>query len=342
MNNANANANEQHGLLELIQAGKVYQRREVLTGITLKLEAGQALALLGPNGSGKSTLLTLLAGLSRPTSGQRRRLQPGLRIGYAPDRFPASRLTPDEYLTGLGKLHGHSGNTFAASLDRLYAVFQMETLRTRPMKSFSKGQLQKINLIQCLLSEPELLLLDEPMSGLDPAAKDTLLVLLQERKKQGTAMVYIIHDPQWIQPLADQVLSLQAGQLRVTPVTPLVTPPGTPGTQGTQGTPAASFSIERQTAAKPDALIRCSNLTGQTLEQVLELEGVRTAEPPGKETEAGLITLHAAADRSDEVLRRILAGGGSVESLVRVGGEAAFPKPDLQTAFAGRKEERIE
>lgn len=335
--NANANANEPQGLLELIQAGKVYQRREVLTGVTLKLEAGQAIALLGPNGSGKSTLLTLLAGLSRPTSGQRRLLQPGLRIGYAPDRFPASRLTPDEYLTGLGKLHGHSGNTFAASLDRLYAAFQMETLRTRPMKSFSKGQLQKINLIQCLLSEPELLLLDEPMSGLDPAAKDTLLVLLQERKKQATAMVYIIHDPQWIQPLADQVLSLQAGQLRVTPVTMV-----TPGTPGTPGTPAASFSIERQTAARPDAVIRCSNLTGQMLEQVLQLEGVRTAEHPGKETEAGLITLRAAADRSDEVLRRILAGGGSVESLVRVGDEAAFPKPELQTAFAGRKEERIE
>lgn len=199
-------------LIELERVTKSFGGRRVLHEVSLTLEHRAALALIGRNGSGKSTLLSVFAGLVQPTHGRIVRSKDKLVIGYAPEAFPGLKFTPEQYLTSMGRIGGLPQEELGPRITKLLEVFHLEPFRFSPMAGFSKGMLQKVNLIQSLLQGPELLLLDEPLSGLDIPAQHSLIELLLEQKQSGTTLIFSVHETLTVEALADSVLVLQAGK----------------------------------------------------------------------------------------------------------------------------------
>lgn len=182
-------------LLTLESVKKTYGTREVLADITLQLDRGESLILRGGNGSGKSTLLKLIAGII-PASGGRTSISArGLRIGFAPDRLPKLRMTSGEYLTHMGRIAGMPKNLLAARIEELHALLELPFDSPSLLIHYSKGMLQKVNLMQACLTRPNLILLDEPFSGLDTNSSEQLLTLLHGLRAEGAAVVTALHDP---------------------------------------------------------------------------------------------------------------------------------------------------
>jgi ABC-type multidrug transport system ATPase subunit len=168
-----------------------------VSGVTLRLAAGQVLGLLGPNGSGKSTTLKAMAGLARPTAGICRvHAQPaeaaaarGL-IGYLPEsaRF-APHQTSREFLTYCAGLSGVDSDRMEAML----AWSGLGEAADQRMAGYSKGMMQRIGLAQAVLANPPVVLLDEPVSGLDPAGRLALANLICDLRARGTTVVFSAH-----------------------------------------------------------------------------------------------------------------------------------------------------
>lgn len=192
-------------MLRLAGVGKRYGRGAlVLTDVNLEIAPGQVVGVVGANGSGKSTLLRIVARLSRPSAGTVTG-QPS--VGYLPDRFPAaSRMTALGYLRHLGRIGKVSDvdKRAAELLERL-------NLAGGPgarLRELSKGNAQKVAVAQALLPEPELLVLDEPWSGLDPAAHTVLAELLAEAKERGAGVVFAEHRDEFARSHATEVFEL--------------------------------------------------------------------------------------------------------------------------------------
>ncbi|MCP2163683.1 ATP-binding cassette domain-containing protein [Goodfellowiella coeruleoviolacea] len=180
-------------MLRLEAVGKRYGRgRWVLTDVTTGFAAGEVVAVTGGNGSGKSTLLRMLVGLTRPSTGSvsgRPRA-----VGYVPERFPAGeRMSATAYLTHMGRVRGLTTRAATAAatglLDRLALVGGADT----PIRQLSKGNAQKVALAQALLVRPELLVLDEPWSGLDVSAHGVLSEIITEVAAAGGCVVFTDH-----------------------------------------------------------------------------------------------------------------------------------------------------
>lgn len=192
-------------MLRLAGVSKRYGRGPlVLTDVNLEIAPGQVVGVVGANGSGKSTLLRIVARLSRPSVGTVTG-QPS--VGYLPDRFPAaSRMTAVGYLRHLGRISKVSDvdKRAAGLLERL-------NLAGGPgarLRELSKGNAQKVALAQALLPEPQLLVLDEPWSGLDPAAHTVLAELLAEAKERGAGVVFAEHRDEFARSHATEVFEL--------------------------------------------------------------------------------------------------------------------------------------
>jgi ABC-type multidrug transport system ATPase subunit len=204
----------------LRKVSKRYGRREILTDVDLHLNAGELVALIGANGSGKSTVLRLLVGLSHPSAGSMRR--DARVVGYVPDVFAShDRLSASAYLTHLGRIRGLSAarSRSLELLDRLKLSGGADT----PMRKLSKGNAQKVALAQALLDPPELLVLDEPWSGLDANAHSTLRELLTETAEHGAAVVFTEHSAETVRTTATRVCEISHGRLTTTSEQPSIT-----------------------------------------------------------------------------------------------------------------------
>ncbi|WP_405642828.1 ATP-binding cassette domain-containing protein [Streptomyces uncialis] len=164
----------------------------VLREVDLNVAAGDVLAVIGGNGSGKSTLLRILAGLTRPTTGSVSGRPSS--IGYVPDRFTApERLSAASYLTHMGRVRGLSTATARARAHRLTDRLDLVGGVDASLRTLSKGNAQKVALAQALLVDPDLLVLDEPWSGLDTSAHEVLGELVEEVAARGGAVVFTDH-----------------------------------------------------------------------------------------------------------------------------------------------------
>ncbi|NQX46320.1 ABC transporter ATP-binding protein [Paenibacillus tritici] len=267
-----------------------------MNDISMRVRPGTATALIGRNGSGKSTLLSILAGLVRLSSGVLTTGRPGLTTGYAPEAFPALKLTAEDYLRGMGRIAGLCEAAGRSRVSELLATFGLDSFRSRKLAGFSKGMLQKVNLIQSLLIRPQLLLLDEPMSGLDLPAQHTLLDLLQELKREGTALVFSVHEPQIIEAMADDLYVLQEGQMLRT----------IHGAENLRSAPAV--------------YIVYTELHPVAQQAVKAVPGVRTMQPAPDLSGISCTGLTVDQKMSDTCLQQILAAGGSIVSVKPLGG----------------------
>ncbi|OZQ69584.1 hypothetical protein CA600_03235 [Paenibacillus sp. VTT E-133280] len=283
-------------LIVLEQISKQFARRTVLEEVSMVVEMGTVTALIGRNGSGKSTLLSILAGLIHVSSGKLNRIHHHMRIGYAPEIFPGSKLSPEQYLRSMGQISGLAPAQIEQELTMLFELFLLENFRTQSMLNFSKGMLQKINLIQSLMGSPSLLLLDEPMSGLDLTSMNKLVDLLINLKKKGTAIVFSVHEPQWIEMLADHVHVLQGGRI------------------------VKSIVGSQKLRANPTTYIRLSKLSIQNQQYLKGMTGFISLGEVKDSAYSDCIGLTVEASHSDIFLRFVLEAGGSIQSVDPRGG----------------------
>lgn len=197
-------------LIRLRGVGKRYGGgRAVLSGVDLEIPPGQVLGVVGTNGSGKSTLLRILARVSQPSEGA---VEGAPSLGYLPDRFPAAtRMSALSYLRHLGRISGVSDvdSRADALLDRLALAGGPRA----SLRQLSKGNAQKVGLAQALLTDPDLLVLDEPWSGLDPAAHGVLAELIEEARDRGAGVVFTAHDEKVARANAATVFLLRDGKI---------------------------------------------------------------------------------------------------------------------------------
>ncbi|ANB10554.1 ATP-binding protein [Streptomyces ambofaciens] len=178
----------------------------------MEVAAGDVLAVVGSNGSGKTTLLRILVGLSQPSSGSV--LGRPSPIGYVPDRFTAhGRISVISYLTHMGRIRGLSASAARTRGNHLLERLSLVGGRDAPLRTLSKGNAQKVALAQALLVQPDLLVLDEPWSGLDTSAHRVLSDFIDEAAAQGGAVVFTDHREAITETHADGVYSLSGGRI---------------------------------------------------------------------------------------------------------------------------------
>lgn len=192
-----------------------------LKELSFTAEPGQVIGLLGPNGSGKSTTINMLTGLLEPTRGQvrwqGRNIHDALgayqaRLGYVPEEPRLyGYLTAPDYLALIGGLRDLSDRTVARRTDEYLELFGLSSDRYTPLSSFSKGMRQKVLIAAALLHDPELVILDEPCSGLDVGSTLILRTLVQTLAAQGKVIVYSSHVLDMVEKVCSDVLILHKG-----------------------------------------------------------------------------------------------------------------------------------
>ena len=192
---------------------KKYGTNEVLRDVSFSLCRGECIALTGLNGSGKTTLLKLAAGLARPTRGKVHRL-PGVRAEYIPESFPALNLTARRVLLGFGRAEGLETHALTQKTERLLSDFHLSGASDAALRTYSKGMLQKVSVIQALQSGADVLMLDEPLSGQDRQSQETFIQMVGELLRGGTAVLLACHEEHLIRALADRVFLIHQGALR--------------------------------------------------------------------------------------------------------------------------------
>jgi len=190
-------------------------------GVSLTLERGEIFGLLGPNGAGKTSTIKMILGLTRPTRGViriegRDPWDPDARrkLGYLPEN-PCfyDYLSAMEYLELVGSLFGIRSETRRARAEALLQRLGLSAHARKPLRKFSKGMTQRLGVAQALLNEPNFLVLDEPMSGLDPIGRSDVKQLLREERDRGTTILMSSHVLAETESLCDRVAILHEGRL---------------------------------------------------------------------------------------------------------------------------------
>jgi len=197
-------------IMEIQNISKQYRGKKILENATFSICANQIIALVGKNGSGKSTLLKIIAKLVDADSGSIVKHRQSLKIGYVPEVTPSHILfTPEEYLYHMGSIRGMTKKQLQQRINDLLELFHLQDARNIRIDNFSKGMKQKVMIMQAMLEDTDLLILDEPLSGLDPKAQSDLEETLSILKDRGLSIVLTCHETKLLQHLVDTVLVIQ-------------------------------------------------------------------------------------------------------------------------------------
>jgi len=201
-------------MMEIQNISKQYKGKKILENACLSIYAHQIIALVGKNGSGKSTLLKIIAGLIDADSGAVIKHRQSLKIGYVPEVTPSHILfTPEEYLFHMGSIRGMATKQLQQKIDDLLEMFHLQESRNIRIINFSKGMKQKVMVMQAMLENTDLLILDEPLSGLDPKAQSDLEETLSILKDKGLSIVLTCHETKLLQHLVDTVFVIQNNKI---------------------------------------------------------------------------------------------------------------------------------
>jgi ABC-2 type transport system ATP-binding protein len=210
-------------MLELRDVTKLYSGIPAVKDVSFIARAGEVTGYLGPNGSGKSTTLKMITGLIEPSAGQilfrgepieRNRIAHRQRLGYVPEEphiYP--HLTGFEYLEMIGQLRSLPERTLAAKIDSFLRLFSLYADRYVPISSYSKGMRQKVLLIAALLHNPEIILLDEPFSGLDVNSALVLRNLIGNLAARGKVVLFSSHELETVERVSSRIVILHKGQV---------------------------------------------------------------------------------------------------------------------------------
>jgi len=200
---------------------KAYGNSQAVSDLTLSLQAGEILGFLGANGAGKTTTIKMLLGFFPPDSGQiavygqnPSDAATRQRVGYMPETaYYYPYLNIYELLSFYGGLCGMSADLIRQRSEELIVQTGLEHAGKRLLKTYSKGMLQRAGIAQALLHDPDLLILDEPFTGLDPLARIQLRDLILDLKTKGKTILFSSHELSEAELMCDRVAIMKAGKL---------------------------------------------------------------------------------------------------------------------------------
>lgn len=191
-----------------------------LKGVSFSLREGETLGLIGANGAGKSTCIRLLMDFIRPDRGaitlfgqSPRHSRVRCRVGYLPEvaSFPAN-LTILDMLSFVARANGLAKADLAVRSEHWLNLLELWEARKRPLRNYSKGMQQRASFVLALVTNPDLLILDEPMSGLDPLGRAKIIALVKELQQAGKTILFCSHILEDVDRLADRILVLHLGE----------------------------------------------------------------------------------------------------------------------------------
>ncbi|MEZ4269751.1 MAG: ABC transporter ATP-binding protein [Myxococcota bacterium] len=196
-------------------------RVQAVRSVDLQVHQGEIFGFLGPNGAGKTTSMKMAMGLIRPTSGRALLFgesveRPAIRrrIGYLPEQpYFYDYLTGAEILDFYGQLYGMPKKARQQRVDALLTLVGLDHARDRTLRRFSKGMLQRIGIAQAILNDPDLVVLDEPMSGLDPMGRKEVRDIILQLKQQGKTVFFSSHILHDIETICDRVAIIVRGRV---------------------------------------------------------------------------------------------------------------------------------
>jgi ABC-2 type transport system ATP-binding protein len=210
-------------MLELRRVSKRFAGSLAVDNVSFSARPGEVTGYLGPNGSGKSTTMKMITGLIEMTSGeilfngasvQQDPIAWKARMGYVPEEpYLYNHLTGLEYLIMVGQLRDLPAGPTAEAVDRLLRLLGLFDDRHAPMSAYSKGMRQKVLLAAALLHNPEVLLLDEPFSGLDVGTALVLRSLIQELAARGKVVLFSSHELETVERVCSRVVILHRGKV---------------------------------------------------------------------------------------------------------------------------------
>jgi ABC-2 type transport system ATP-binding protein len=202
---------------------KSFDGKQAVQGVSFDVEPGQITGYLGPNGAGKSTTVRMITGVLRPTSGSievcgvdvlQQPLEAKRRIGYVPESQALyTSLTPNEYLSLVAELHDMDRGHAAERIRQLTEAFGLTESVDRLIETFSKGMRQKVLLIGALLHDPDVLLLDEPLNGLDVNMALTFRRVLEGLAERGKTILFCSHILDVVERLCTRIIVLDQGRV---------------------------------------------------------------------------------------------------------------------------------
>jgi ABC-2 type transport system ATP-binding protein len=211
-------------IIKIENLSKAYEKNLVLRNINLEIAAGQIVGYIGPNGAGKSTTIKILCGITDSFGGEvsvlgmdvrKNALEVKQKIGYIPELAALYEvLTPIEYLRFSGKLYNMEDSVIAKKTNDLLRLFDLHDKANNRMTSYSKGMKQKVLLISGLFHNPEIIFLDEPLSGLDANAVILVKEILAQLKTAGKTIFYSSHIMDVVEKISDRIVIIDKGEIK--------------------------------------------------------------------------------------------------------------------------------
>jgi ABC-2 type transport system ATP-binding protein len=210
-------------VIRLTDLTKRYGKFTAVDGISLEVPRGELFGLLGPNGAGKTTTMRMIAGILQPTSGSvlvggvdmlGRPLEAKSRIGFIPDRpFVYDKLTGGEFLRFAAALYGQDGAGVERRIDELLEIFDLSDWKHELTESYSHGMRQKLIISGALVHRPELIIVDEPMVGLDPKSARLLKDLFRQFVDRGGTVLMSTHTLEVAEVMCDRIAIVFKGKI---------------------------------------------------------------------------------------------------------------------------------
>lgn len=205
--------------LDVREIRKSFSENEVLHGISFSVESGKALGLLGRNGAGKTTTIRILMDVFKANSGEilidGKKFEPrNYQIGYLPEErglYPKKKVT--EQIVYLAQLRGISGKNAKESTKTWLKKLGIEEYANRTLDSLSKGNQQKVQLAQTLVCDPDIVILDEPFSGLDPVNAQILKDTVRELINQNKLVIFSSHQMSYVEEFCEDIVILNKGEI---------------------------------------------------------------------------------------------------------------------------------
>ena len=210
-------------MIELTNLTKRYGKFTAVDNISLSIPKGELFGFLGPNGAGKTTTMRMIAGILQPTSGQitiagndviRNPLVAKSRLGFIPDRpFVYDKLTGGEFLRFVAALYGQSGEPIERRMGELLELFELTPWKDELVESYSHGMRQKLIISSALLHKPDVIVVDEPMVGLDPKGQKFLKDLFRAFVNRGGTVLMSTHTLDMVEEMCDRVGIISGGKI---------------------------------------------------------------------------------------------------------------------------------
>lgn len=272
--------------------GKRMTKIDALKGLDLTIAAGEVFGFLGPNGAGKSTTIKLVMGLLRPTSGTAQimgmntsRSESRRCVGYLPEN-PAfyDYLSAEEYIEFVGSQFNMETTLLAQRSEEVLKRLDLWEARKRSMRGYSKGMVQRVGLAQALVHDPDVYVLDEPMSGLDPIGRALVKEIILDLKKRGKCVFFSTHITDDIEKVCDRVGVINKGQLLVVDSVEAILQ---------QGVEGYTVLLMNPDASKEELFVGKADLQTFIQQSVLNRQSIEKIEPRRKDMEAFFLEIVA-------------------------------------------------